>query len=699
MEYENKDNNFSEKIIDNENKNKNKNSHKLIEYNNHDNIKLNNDKTNNKIRHSNNNLNNNKTFIFDKKKEIKDKSKQISSKLEIQPNNILNVTPIIHDNSNQVSNNNLYNVEYIDNSEIHRSSVKLSIYDFFLNSNNINISNNDKNYLQKPVKNKFRTSNNYSLINYSEQHYKINKLNMFLLIFLSSCGTFFMGYNEAVFDTLEHEFIQMFNYDTSETNIHIVMISTAITAGAIIGAFASGFITNNLGRKNTFLLLDVISILATILTIFKNVYSIIAGRFIIGFGIGGYTYVSRLYMAEMSPNSLRGQNIAIIEIFYMVGIQVAYLFGFGISISSYWWQIMFGLNIIICGIHLILTLALFNYETPIYSYISVIENIQRISNIVENSNAIDTQTNLFDNIHNFSTLFCDNKTAIPNKSSNDLYDFNQDIRLSLESIKANKKFNKIEDINEAYDKLNSNVNSIKKAKIILNKIYINNEDIENVLNEIKRISKEKIEQLKISYLDLLFLKKKYVKRIYVCLAIVLFCIFVGIDALIYYSEYIFHSYTNKGQLYTNILGCSQLISSVLSVTFVEHLGRKKLLLIGHFIYLLTLVTTAIMFNFNINSSYLFLFIIMICVNAITINPVTNIYLTDVLPEKGIALSYTFYYIFKLILTSTFKLIVTESSFTCLFLIYASITFLGIIFIFIVLKESQGKSLEELDNLY
>lgn len=498
--------------------------------------------------------------------------------------NGLNLTSILHENSMSLSGG--------DNTKL-RKKMQVSLFDLFKSNANL--------------------SSNYTMVSYSKMNYEIRKCIVYSLILLSACGTFFMGYNEAVFDTMEEEMKEVFEWKDEEGDFLLTMISTAITLGALLGAFFSGLLTNYIGRLKSFLLLDIISIIGTVLTIIVNPYVIIAGRTLIGFSLGGYTYVARLYMAEMSPIQLRGQNIAVIEVFYMVGIQVAYSFGFGIKLNDWWWKFMFGFNFLICGLHFFISLFAFNYDTPMYTYLTT-----------------------------------------------------------------------------------KNMDLTKK---ILSNIYKNEDDINQVAKEIKRVSKEKEEQNKITYLQLF--GEKYRPRMFVCLALIIFSIFIGIDALIYFSASIFLDYTSreKAELFTNLLGGAQLISSVISVSFVEHLGRKYLLAFGHGIYFFTLIATGILFYLTIEEAYIYLFGVMICLNAITVNPVTNIYLTDVLPEKGLALSYTTYYICKLILTSTFKMIVNGLGYHGQFGIYAGFTLIAVLYVLFKVKETQGKTIAQLDSLY
>lgn len=454
---------------------------------------------------------------------------------------------------------------------------------------------------------------NYSMISYSSQDYAVNRCFIVSLILLSSAGTFFMGFNEAIFDTMEAELESVFGWKHHECEFELTLISVSITVGAAVGAFLSGFLTNYFGRKNLLLILDIVSIIGTILTLISNPYIIIAGRLIVGIGVGGFTNVSRLYMAEMSPIQLRAINIAVIEVFYMIGISIAYGLGFGLSISSHWWRVMFGFNIIIAGLHFLLTLLFFNFDTPIFHYIKT--------------------------------------------------------------------------------------NELDETKAILQRIYRNPKDVDLVAREIKRISKEKIEQSNISYVTLFV---NYRARTIICLLLTAGAIFIGVDTLIYFLDFILKKYMDKttSTLLINLLGAIQLIASIIATLFVEHMGRKKILIIGHSVIMGTLSLLGVFYYLNITDAYIYLFGIIIAFNSLIINPVSNIYLTDVLPEKGLALCYTFYYLFKLALTSSFKPIISSFlGFHGLFWIYSFCTLLTLLFVIFKLKETHGKTLYQLDKLY
>ena len=464
------------------------------------------------------------------------------------------------------------------------------------------------------------TSFRMSMISFSKQNYQVNKCTLVSLTLLSACGTFYKGYNEAVFDTMEEHMHNLFEGKYDNIHLLLMLVTTILTVGAIFGALICGMLTNSIGRKNTILLLDVIAILGTILTVIENPIIIVIGRFFTGMCLGGFTTVSRLYMVEMSPIQLRPRCMAFIEIFEMLGVQVGYLLGLGfysktIGDSEYWWRIMFGLNFLICGLHFLITLFFFNFDTPLFTYV---------------------------------------KRGDEDETNN-----------------------------------------------VLNRIYKNQSDVQQIFRELKHVSDDKKEQNKISYFDL-FKNPKYSVRCFVGFIAVAGCVFVGSDALIFYSNTIFLSYTTSeaSTAYTNIIGFAQLLGSFIAVSFVEHLGRRKLFILGYLGLLLLLLISGTLFLFSITAPIFYIMVAIIVLNVTTVGPVTHLYIAEILPEKGLALAYGIYYLAKVILTLTFKPIVNSSlEFFGLFYIYGLSTFLVMLFIIFKIKETHGKTIVQLEALY
>ncbi|MFS8030544.1 putative major facilitator, sugar transporter, major facilitator superfamily [Helianthus anomalus] len=85
------------------------------------------------------------------------------------------------------------------------------------------------------------------------------------------------------------------------------LFGSIVTIGAMIGAITSGRIADTIGRKGAMTLSAVIC-MAGWLAIFSSMGSLLldAGRFFTGYGIGIFSYVVPIYIAEISPKNLRG---------------------------------------------------------------------------------------------------------------------------------------------------------------------------------------------------------------------------------------------------------------------------------------------------------------------------------------------------------------------------------------------------------
>ncbi|CAH9108984.1 unnamed protein product [Cuscuta europaea] len=106
------------------------------------------------------------------------------------------------------------------------------------------------------------------------------------------------------------------------------MFGSIITIGAMIGAISSGQIADLMGRKGAMRLSAVICI-AGWLAIFYSMgsWSLDMGRFFTGIGIGIFSFVVPVFIAEIAPKNLRGGLTTINQLMIVCGASVAYLLG------------------------------------------------------------------------------------------------------------------------------------------------------------------------------------------------------------------------------------------------------------------------------------------------------------------------------------------------------------------------------------
>ena len=98
--------------------------------------------------------------------------------------------------------------------------------------------------------------------------------------------------------------------DITPTQIEFIVSLTQ--AGACIGAIFAGAISDKIGRKKVILIADVLFTLGAFMMWFApNIPTLMAGRFVVGLGVGAASVIVPLYMSEISPNEVRGTVIAI----------------------------------------------------------------------------------------------------------------------------------------------------------------------------------------------------------------------------------------------------------------------------------------------------------------------------------------------------------------------------------------------------
>jgi len=135
-------------------------------------------------------------------------------------------------------------------------------------------------------------------------------------------------------------------------------VVSVLQAGAFFGALGSAPISSKIGRRLTLLGFTIIFLIGAILTTVANgdhgLSEIYGGRVILGFGIGGISAVSPAFVSECSPKEVRGRITGLFQIFVAFGVMMSYWVNYGISVhistGPKLWQIPFGVQLIPAGI-------------------------------------------------------------------------------------------------------------------------------------------------------------------------------------------------------------------------------------------------------------------------------------------------------------------------------------------------------------
>jgi sugar porter (SP) family MFS transporter len=127
----------------------------------------------------------------------------------------------------------------------------------------------------------------------------------------------------------------------------VQVVTSYVTLGALAGSLASGALGDWLGRKRTILLAALLFTLGAIVQwSAPGAMVLVAGRLIVGVGVGVAAVAAPLYAAELAPATLRGRFISSYQLAITVGIFLAYLVNAGLAdvqtAGNGAWRLMLG---------------------------------------------------------------------------------------------------------------------------------------------------------------------------------------------------------------------------------------------------------------------------------------------------------------------------------------------------------------------
>jgi sugar porter (SP) family MFS transporter len=143
----------------------------------------------------------------------------------------------------------------------------------------------------------------------------------------------------------------LFGYDTGVISGAILFISkdfslsthvqeftiSVVLVGCILGAAVAGAVADTIGRRLTLLVAGIIFFIGALISAFTpNEGVLLAGRFVVGIGIGFSSVVAPLYISEVAPANVRGALVSLYQFAITVGILGAYIVDYAFAHGGEW---------------------------------------------------------------------------------------------------------------------------------------------------------------------------------------------------------------------------------------------------------------------------------------------------------------------------------------------------------------------------
>ncbi|KAI9566636.1 general substrate transporter [Boletus coccyginus] len=191
-------------------------------------------------------------------------------------------------------------------------------------------------------------------------------IRVYWLAFVAYWGIVLFGYDTGiaggvVSQTYFKEQFGIINPDGSVNQSKSVAVSSNVVsvlqAGAFFGALGSAPLSARFGRRWTLvgfaLVFSVGAILTTVAGGSRGIGYIYGGRVVSGVGIGGISAVAPAYVSECSPKDVRGRITGLFQIMVAMGVMISYFVNLGVGLhmanSPDVWRIPFGLQLVPAG--------------------------------------------------------------------------------------------------------------------------------------------------------------------------------------------------------------------------------------------------------------------------------------------------------------------------------------------------------------
>ncbi|WP_428483523.1 sugar porter family MFS transporter [Rhodopila sp.] len=128
------------------------------------------------------------------------------------------------------------------------------------------------------------------------------------------------------------------------SSLMLGVVTSIALAGAAGGAAIAGRLADRFGRRPTLLATAGVFVVGAIVSaLAASLMQLLAGRLLVGLGIGGASMLTPLYLAEIAPARERGALVSFNQLAVTLGILVSYLIGYGFAASGAWrWMLGLG---------------------------------------------------------------------------------------------------------------------------------------------------------------------------------------------------------------------------------------------------------------------------------------------------------------------------------------------------------------------
>lgn len=153
-------------------------------------------------------------------------------------------------------------------------------------------------------------------------------------------------------------------------------------------------------------------------------------------------------------------------------------------------------------------------------------------------------------------------------------------------------------------------------------------------------------------------------------------------------------------IYSLFVGVSMTLAALLAGNVIDKLGRRSILLAGVGLCVLTLFCLATFHNMRLEQYTRFIILLFIFGFGFSLGPVATIYISEILPEKGITIAVFTNWFFTFLIGMLFpKMVNSDLGTDGSFMIFFCFTTIGFVYFYFNMKETKGLNSDEIKLMF
>lgn len=173
----------------------------------------------------------------------------------------------------------------------------------------------------------------------------------------------------------------------------------------------------------------------------------------------------------------------------------------------------------------------------------------------------------------------------------------------------------------------------------------------------------------------------------------------GINAIMFYSNLVFKGLTMTNTMITALIGIVNFVATLFGLVFLAFAGRKTLMAIFNIAMSVTLLMLSY-YAFEKDSIGMVVCVLLfITFFEFSSGPIVWLYNAEIMQDKAVSIATFLNWFLSLVISIAIPLMIKVMQIGYIFLIFGCFTIIGTLVIIVFMKETRGKTQEEIDNMF